>query len=69
MSLAEWVKNGWLRPHKPSKKEIKNLFEIVERDLKDASSFEGKLVSSAIRSLSTRTQKPCDHEVSHTELK
>jgi hypothetical protein len=26
-----------LRPHKPSKGEITNLFEIVERDLKDAS--------------------------------
>jgi uncharacterized protein (UPF0332 family) len=38
MSLANWAKNGWLRPHKSSKEEIKNLFEIVERDLKDASS-------------------------------
>jgi uncharacterized protein (UPF0332 family) len=37
MSLAEWAKNGWLRPHKPTKKEIDNLLEIVERDLKDAS--------------------------------
>ena len=37
MSLADWVKNGWLRPHKSSKEEIKNLLEIVERDLKDAS--------------------------------
>lgn len=37
MSLADWAKNGWLRPHKPSKEEIKNLIEIIERDLKDAS--------------------------------
>ncbi len=37
MSLADWAKNAWLRPHKSSKEEIKNLFEIVERDLKDAS--------------------------------
>ena len=37
MSLAEWTKNGWLRPHKSSKEEIMNLLEIVERDLKDAS--------------------------------
>ena len=36
MSLADWAKNGWLRPYKASKEEIKNLFEIVERDLKDA---------------------------------
>ena len=37
MSLADWAKNGWLRPHKSSKEEITNLLEIVERDLKDAS--------------------------------
>lgn len=37
MSLADLAKNGWLRPHKPSKEEIRNLFEIVERDMKDAS--------------------------------
>jgi uncharacterized protein (UPF0332 family) len=36
MPLADWAKNGWLRPHSPSKEEIANLFEIVERDLKDA---------------------------------
>ena len=37
MPLADWAKNGWLRPHKSSKEEITNLLEIVERDLKDAS--------------------------------
>ncbi len=37
MSLADWAKNGWLRAHNPSKEEISNLFEIIERDLKDAS--------------------------------
>ena len=37
MSLADWAKNGWLRVHKPTKEEIDNLMEIVERDLKDAS--------------------------------
>lgn len=36
MSLNDWTKNGWLRPHKASKEEISNLLEIVERDLKDA---------------------------------
>jgi len=36
MSLADWAKNGWLRPHTPTREEIANLFEIVERDLKDA---------------------------------
>lgn len=37
MSLVDWAKNGWLRPHKSSKEEIANLIEIIERDLKDAS--------------------------------
>lgn len=37
MSLADWAKNGWLRSHKPSREEIGNLLEIVDRDLKDAS--------------------------------
>lgn len=37
MSLETWVKNGWLRPHKSSPQEIKNLLEIVDRDLNDAS--------------------------------
>jgi len=36
MSLADWAKNGWLRLHEPTKEEVTNLFEIVERDLKDA---------------------------------
>jgi hypothetical protein len=36
MTLQNWANNGWLRAHKTSKQEIKQLFEIVERDLKDA---------------------------------
>jgi hypothetical protein len=36
MSLNEWHKNGWVKPHATSKDEISNLFEIVVRDLKDA---------------------------------
>jgi uncharacterized protein (UPF0332 family) len=36
MSLEQWAKNGWLRPHKPSAREISDLLEIVDRDLKDA---------------------------------
>ncbi len=38
MSLADWLKNGWLRSHSPTKEEIENLLQIVERDLKDAAS-------------------------------
>jgi hypothetical protein len=35
MSLADWVKNGWLESHKSSREEIQNLLGIVERDLRD----------------------------------
>ncbi len=36
MSLENWLKNGWLKPHQTSKQEINNLFNIVKRDLEDA---------------------------------
>ena len=36
MSLRDWANNGWLRKHSTSKQEIRQLLEIVERDLKDA---------------------------------
>lgn len=35
-SLENWLANGWLRAHNASKKEIEGLFQIVDRDLKDA---------------------------------
>jgi len=37
MSLQQWHKNGWLRPYETSRKQIADLFVIVERDLADAS--------------------------------
>ena len=36
MSLKQWEDNGWLKPHRTSRKEISNLLGIVERDLRDA---------------------------------
>ena len=36
MTLSNWENNGWLRPHETSRQEISNLFDIVERDIKDA---------------------------------
>ncbi len=36
MSLQQWHKNGWLRPHQANRKQIADLFEIVDRDLADA---------------------------------
>jgi hypothetical protein len=36
MSLEQWAKNGWLRLHKTSEREIADLLAIVDRDLNDA---------------------------------
>jgi hypothetical protein len=36
MSLQSWADNGWLRPHRTSVQEIKDLLAMVERDLADA---------------------------------
>ena len=35
MSLSEWLKNGWLIEHRSSREEIRHLFQLVDRDLKD----------------------------------
>lgn len=36
MSLQQWHKNGWLKLHKTTTSQISELWEIAERDLKDA---------------------------------
>lgn len=36
MSLKDWQKNGWLRSHKTSAKEISDLFKIIDRDTRAA---------------------------------
>ena len=36
MGLNDWHKAGWLRPHQTSKRQIADLFAIVDRDLEDA---------------------------------
>ena len=33
MSLHDWAKAGWLRPHQTSRRQIADLFAIVDRDL------------------------------------
>lgn len=40
MSLNDWMKNGWLRPHQSSAQEIAGLLSIVDRDVADA---QGKI--------------------------
>jgi len=36
MSLENWSKHGWLRPHQTNRQQIADLLAIVERDLADA---------------------------------
>ena len=36
MTLSQWLDNRWLVEHKTSRQEIRELFELVERDLNDA---------------------------------
>lgn len=36
MNLKDWENNRWLRRHKTSRDEVRNLLAIVDRDLKDA---------------------------------
>ena len=36
MSLQDWHKNGWLKPHQTSAEEIANLLAIVDRDREDS---------------------------------
>ncbi|MEO7700318.1 MAG: hypothetical protein ABIZ04_13930 [Opitutus sp.] len=38
MSLTTWSAAGWLQPHKTSPQEIRDLWQIVARDLADAAS-------------------------------
>ena len=35
MSLQDWLKNGWLAEHKPSRQEIRDLLGVADRDLAD----------------------------------
>lgn len=36
MNLTQWLDSGWLRLHKTTGEEIRNLLAIVDRDLHDA---------------------------------
>ena len=35
MSLKDWLRNGWLVEHQTSPDEIRDLFEVMDRDLTD----------------------------------
>src|SRR5689334_7896143 len=36
MSLADWQKNGWVKAHKATPREVADLLAVAERDLRDA---------------------------------
>ncbi len=36
MSLKNWLNNGWVKKHKTSSQEIKNLLGVAERDMSDS---------------------------------
>jgi hypothetical protein len=36
MSLSDWERNGWLTKHQTSSNEIRDLLQVVERDLADS---------------------------------
>jgi hypothetical protein len=36
MPLKEWLDNGWLKPHKSSRREIEKPLAIAQRDIRDA---------------------------------
>jgi len=38
MSLSDWERNGWLTKHQTSPNEIRDLLQVVERDLADSAS-------------------------------
>jgi len=36
MSLSDWERNGWVTKHQTSRNEIRDLLQVVERDLRDS---------------------------------
>ncbi len=36
MSLSDWERNGWLTRHQTSRNEVRDLLQVVERDLSDS---------------------------------
>lgn len=36
MSLSDWAKAGWLKPHQPTRQQVAAVFGVVDRDLEDS---------------------------------
>lgn len=71
MSLEEWARNDWLKPHKTNEKEIKGLLSIVKRELKDGDivgiSSDGKFTHAyhAVLTLATILLYKAGYEPAH----
>ena len=37
MSLNDWARSGWLKPHKATRSQVAAVFGVVDRDLEDSS--------------------------------
>lgn len=40
MSLNDWLRYGWLVEHEPSAGEIRDLFAVIDRDLRNLGGYE-----------------------------
>ena len=36
MSLSDWAKAGWLKPHPPTKAQVAAVFGVIDRDMEDS---------------------------------
>lgn len=36
MSLTDWARAGWLKPHRPTRDQLTKIFGVVDRDLADS---------------------------------
>ena len=40
MSLLDWERNGWVTKHQTSRNEVRDLLQVVERDLADSAAAD-----------------------------
>ena len=71
MTLDDWVRNGWLRAHTSSEREMRNLFAIVDRERADAATTSisldarlGMLYNAALR-LADIALRHCGYRAGH----
>ena len=58
MSLSDWERNGWLTKHQTSPNEVRDLLQVVERDLADSAS---KAATAALAAAGYRASRDSHH--------